>query len=255
MQPFAKNEWVVGGVAPSLLDDQRTIMHSSVGSERDLHRPAESDIALTLSASALSAFGLSRHQRADASTQTTNTISRPPRPPKTVEVGRIRWPADKAATPQPPGAYAASPRRKSRVKLCSSKLCLPQFSETPEGSVVRMLMTALLHTNARGSGCCSFHVTVARCAKALQGLSGRACLSPFQPVDAWQCAKCLALNDPLLLDDSDEQRCRSCGSTEKMLPIDLETVILSSTSEDLESEESGSDSNLPMHHDHYRMSL
>merc|ERR1711953_107466 len=123
--------------------------------------------------------------RADACTQTQSVVvtdsstqacqTRAGRPPCPLEGSSIGSPGHEAMQ-QDPGAFSdgiciatkqartKNPRTKhsGRINLCSSRLSLPQFVETPSVSLRNMLLDLLEQMNARGSGCCRFHVAAAR---------------------------------------------------------------------------------------------
>eukprot|EP00747_Dinoflagellata_sp_TGD_P052766 gnl/TRDRNA2_/TRDRNA2_148086_c0_seq1.p1 gnl/TRDRNA2_/TRDRNA2_148086_c0~~gnl/TRDRNA2_/TRDRNA2_148086_c0_seq1.p1 ORF type:complete len:826 (-),score=104.95 gnl/TRDRNA2_/TRDRNA2_148086_c0_seq1:65-2542(-) len=131
---------------------------------------------------------------ADASTQTSLTAKdgRPPISPSSSEpqhdgerVPRrvMDWLHRSAPSPQ-----------KRNVELNSSRLILPTFAETPQTSSFLTLHTALGHANARGSGCCPWHIACARLHRAMKVLIARKCMPDFSPYKGWQCAACLSMH-------------------------------------------------------------
>eukprot|EP00929_Paragymnodinium_shiwhaense_P098384 TRINITY_DN5985_c1_g2_i3.p1 TRINITY_DN5985_c1_g2~~TRINITY_DN5985_c1_g2_i3.p1 ORF type:complete len:480 (-),score=67.50 TRINITY_DN5985_c1_g2_i3:200-1639(-) len=118
------------------------------------------------------------------------------------------------------------------VVLCSSRRMLPEFSETPEATLRTLVLLLIDKVNARGSGCCAWHIAVRRLQVHLRNCFEEKCggpfLKPFRPNDGWQCNTCLAMNP--LPDksgegsedgDSDESggfECQVCFGTEARGP-------------------------------------
>jgi len=174
----------------------------------------------------------------DASTQTDqrdNGFARPPRPLATGASDRLL-----AASSEERAGLGGTPanrvivRRRRRhghghhkwVVLTSSKRVLPEFLETPLDTTMRALIYSLTMINARGDGCCHYHVSLARLAVAIEKMNLNPCNKRFTPSQGWQCAGCLCMND---LDDE----CLVCGGTQWQ-PM---TVVIDADSGNLGSED------------------
>jgi len=105
------------------------------------------------------------------------------------------------------------PHLTRRVNLCSTRRLLPAFRPTPDTSIKLIWNNGLLRINAEGSGCCGFHISLARQRKLLQTLFDDTCDSSVAPADGWQCASCLCMGG---LDEIDEDdgffECFVCGN-------------------------------------------
>jgi len=113
-------------------------------------------------------------------------------------------------------ALARHRARHPQVKLNTCKLTLSAFEETPKRTVIYLLIDALMRINARGKGCCFFHVGLHVLRRQIVDLIKEKCNPQFtlKADEKWQCASCLVLND---LEDSDEadgedRSCPLCGA-------------------------------------------
>merc|ERR1712232_53055 len=70
--------------------------------------------------------------------------------------------------------------RPGRIRLSSSKLCVPDYAETPEMHLIPVLKAILKHINAAGEGCCNYHVACARVGRAVKKMQASPCLPHFE---------------------------------------------------------------------------
>ena len=150
-----------------------------------------------------------------ASTQTTGTVARPPLPHSHPAPISIR-----GASSSTNAHGDRRQRRRPHVVLCSSNRVLPAFAETTNHGVQNALMAALYHINSCGSGCCPYHITLARLVQTCKEAKATACGPQFKPVSGWQCASCTCVNEARDGDEDEEDSdgvCWACGDEEEHL--------------------------------------
>ena len=190
---------------------------------------SEGNVTFKLSVSALSCASSQNCCKIDASvqtccattttlaTQTDEPIAR--RPPLGPNIGAS------SGTPARAGRKRQSQPLKKltrSVVLCSSNRALPQFAPTTRQGMQLVIINAISHINACGSGCCSFHITLARMALICKAMGDGSsefprsmCSTQFTPHAGWQCSHCTVMNlheDDDELDDNLSLCCAICGS-------------------------------------------
>merc|ERR1712032_871910 len=84
-----------------------------------------------------------------------------------------------------------------------------------------MLKNQMFKINTTGSGCCGYHITLARLKLALQSLYRSYCKPEYKPDSSWQCAYCFSMNSISYDEDFDDEICYMCGCGAKILPSNL----------------------------------
>lgn len=116
-----------------------------------------------------------------------------------------------------------------RSALGPTRCVLEQFKETPIATQILCAFYALEHSNARGRGCCPYHIGVASLIRNLQEMGRHDCVPDYSPLGSWQCTQCLATNSDAGHEAEPEQaalpgasspndsiahmECEVCGST------------------------------------------
>ena len=95
---------------------------------------------------------------------------------------------------RPPTRPESIRRQQHPVILDTKRRVLPKFKATPGHSIESILKESLLYVNARGAGCCAFHIVLATAAKVVKKLAAQSCDSAYSPFSTWQCQSCFAMN-------------------------------------------------------------
>ena len=106
------------------------------------------------------------------------------------------------AIPNTQGSAQATGRRLKfrapligNVKLKTRKLVMNQFVETPNTTIVWLVIQSLLQFNPRGKGCCSLHIGLQQLLHCILDMSAKPCNPSHQPNCGWQCRLGFALHE------------------------------------------------------------
>ena len=123
--------------------------------------------------------------------------------------------ADKRTSRKPPRTSCESAQKRRIVILNTKQTVLRQFKATDNHTISQLIGQTMARINARGSGCCSWHIGLAVLHQRIAELTKQGCLETFAPHNSWQCWECLAMNDDVLdvSDDGDDQHmCAVCDA-------------------------------------------
>lgn len=107
--------------------------------------------------------------------------------------------------------------KKTQIQLNTSNRVQKDFAETSVATLTFSIIEILRATNARGKGCCGYHITLARLAQVVKNISSSRCVHDFAFFIDWQCSNCKAMNSDEEQDDEDDEPpcCAICARPKK----------------------------------------